>query len=92
VNILDSTIAEIINNYKFLLVGIAVLILVRIIIKYRKKITNEYICTNCQTLYAERVPRNLFEKFIQFNNNTKKFKCLKCWNVYYVRGTFKEEI
>ena len=51
-NKIDNLIGILVNYYKLILVGIGVIIIVRIIIDYRKKITSEYICPNCKTLYA----------------------------------------
>ena len=84
-SIIDNIIGAVIDNFTLILAGIALIILFRYIIEYRKKITYEYKCPNCQTSDAERVSRNLITKFIHLNKTTKKFKCLKCWKIYYVR-------
>jgi len=89
---MDLIIGGILEYYKLFLIAIGVYVLARIFIKHRKKIVPEYICPNCKTLYAERVPRSIFEKLIHLNNATKKFKCLKCWKVYYVRETSKQVV
>ncbi len=91
-NIIDNLVSEIINNYKLVLVVIGVLITVRIFIEYRKKNTTEYKCPYCQTNATERVSRGFFIKLIQLNNVAKKFKCLKCRKVYYVRETSKQPV
>ncbi|MFZ4798404.1 MAG: hypothetical protein ACOYMA_12985 [Bacteroidia bacterium] len=84
-SIIDNLIGAVIDNYTLILATIAIIILIRFIIEYRKKITNEYKCPNCQTSDAERVSRSLITKLIHLNKTTKKFKCLKCWKIYYVR-------
>lgn len=82
---IDFIVGIIINYYKFILLGVAILYVVRTIIGYHIKITVEQICPNCNTMEAERIPRNFLEKLIQQFNSSKKFKCLKCWKIYYVR-------
>lgn len=84
-SLLDNFIGMVINSYLYILLAIAILVLIRMIIKYQRTITSEYICPNCQTTNSERMPRSLFTKIIHLNGNMKKFKCLKCWKIYYVR-------
>ena len=91
-NFLDNLMGFIIDNSKSFLGAIGVIIFIIIIIGQRKKITNEYVCPNCKIPTTDRISRNLLEKLIHFNINSKKFKCLKCLNFYYVTETFKKEI
>ncbi len=84
-SIIDSFIGLIINGYKYILVVIVLAFAIRGIISYRRSITTEYKCPNCQTADAERVSRNILTKLIHLNKNMKKFKCLKCWKIYYVK-------
>jgi len=91
-NIIDYFIGFIIDNSKLFLGAVGAIIFIIIIIGHRKKITNEYVCPNCKTPTTDRISRNLFEKLIHLNINSKKFKCLKCFKIYYVRETFKNEI
>ncbi|MCF8429996.1 MAG: hypothetical protein K9G64_07675 [Bacteroidia bacterium] len=86
-SIVDNLIGGIIDNYLFILGGIGAIVLIRLNIEHRKKITNEYKCPNCQTSDAERVSRSFFTKMVHLNKTTKKFKCLKCWKTYYVEKT-----
>ncbi len=58
---LDLIIGGILENYKLILIAIGVYILARIIIKQRKKITNEYICPNCKTYKS----RKYFDKILK---------------------------
>ena len=88
-SIIDNLIGAIIDNYTLILAGIALVIFIVYIIEYRKKFTPEYKCPHCQASDAERVSRNLITKMILLNKATKKFKCLKCWKVYYVRKNTK---
>jgi hypothetical protein len=57
---------------------------------YRKKLTADIKCPKCQTNESERISRSLFNKLIHFNNSIKKFKCLKCWEIYYVNEKLKK--
>jgi hypothetical protein len=62
---IDFIVGIIINYYKFILLGVVILFVVRTLLGYHIKITVEQICPNCNTLEAERIPRNLLEKLIQ---------------------------
>ena len=88
-NFLDNLMGFIIDNSKSFLGAIGAIIFITIIIGQRKKITNEYVCPNCKIPTTDRISRNLLEKLIHFNINSKKFKCLKCWKIYYVIETKK---
>lgn len=91
-NKLDKMMGKIIDNYTFFFVVFILLILIIKFIIHRKKITYEYKCPFCETNNSERISRDLFTKLIYFNVTVKKFKCLKCWKIYYVKETFKNEI
>jgi len=82
----------IVNYYKFLELGITLIVAFIILLEYRKKITSTYVCPNCKTSVADRLPRNFIEKIFQLNNITKKFICLKCWKIYYVRESKENTI
>jgi hypothetical protein len=86
-NIIEYFIGFIIDNSTIFLIGIGVILLSILINDQRKKITNKYVCPNCKTMANDRISRNLFEKFIYSNINSKKFKCLKCLKVFYVIET-----
>jgi DNA-directed RNA polymerase subunit RPC12/RpoP len=88
-NIMDNFIGFIIDNLSTFLTSIGVIILSILILNHRKKITNEYVCPNCKTPANDRISRNLFDKLISSNINSKKFKCLKCWKIFYVIETTK---
>jgi hypothetical protein len=80
----DDSIGFFINNPNILFGVIAAIILILIIYRHVKKISHEPICPFCKNSDTERIARNLFERLIHLNINSKKFKCLKCWKIYYL--------
>lgn len=83
-NLIDNSISFFINNLNIVFGAISAFILILIIFKHLKKMTNESVCPFCKNSDTERVARNLFEKLIHLNINSKKFKCLKCFKIYYL--------
>jgi hypothetical protein len=78
--ILDQAMAR----YNYILIGLVLLITFFIVKSFISKLTRKNECPKCQATDAERVPKGFITQMLFSGRDVKKFKCLKCWNMYFV--------
>jgi DNA-directed RNA polymerase subunit RPC12/RpoP len=75
---------EVISRYNYILISLVVIVLFFIVKSFISKLTRGNECPNCHVSDAERVQKGFFSQILFFGWDVKKFKCLKCWNTYFV--------
>ena len=81
---------EIVASYNYILIGLLILLSIYIVKLFISKLTRINICPRCQAKDAERVPKGVFTQILFYGKGVKKFKCLKCWNMYFVFNSANE--
>ena len=73
------------NQTLFILVLSAASLLFYFVFIWR--VVKEPVCPNCQSTDRDRLQKSSFFSFIHTMRNLKRYRCLNCHKIYYVKNT-----
>ena len=77
------------NQTLFILVLSAASLLFYFVFIWR--VVKEPVCPNCQSTDRDRLKKSSFFSFIHTMRNLKRYRCLNCHKIYYVKNTKRSQ-